>query len=167
MGKYWARLAHEIERTCAMNSCSGRRSNPSMVYWQMHSQATCPNKSRHALRISFVSESSTKSLATTHSGSLEKLGRSFGLVTVLRRSPISLCHLGFERERADVAHRSEEPEFAWAMRADINPVLPTEILPCNQSLKISRHHSRRTFAIFLTPISRHFTKECDTRCCCS
>lgn len=26
-----------------------------------------------------------------------------GLVTVLRRSPISLCHLGFERERADAA----------------------------------------------------------------
>lgn len=27
----------------------------------------------------------------------------FGLVTVLCRSPISLCHLGFERERADAA----------------------------------------------------------------
>ena len=26
-----------------------------------------------------------------------------GLVTVLCRSPISLCHLGFERERADAA----------------------------------------------------------------
>ena len=26
-----------------------------------------------------------------------------GLVTVLRRSPISLCHLGFERERAYAA----------------------------------------------------------------
>jgi len=26
-----------------------------------------------------------------------------GLVTVLRRSRISLCHLGFERERADAA----------------------------------------------------------------
>jgi len=27
----------------------------------------------------------------------------FGLVTVLCRSPISLCHLGFERERTDAA----------------------------------------------------------------
>ena len=26
-----------------------------------------------------------------------------GLVTVLRRSPVSLCHLGFECERADAA----------------------------------------------------------------
>ena len=26
-----------------------------------------------------------------------------GLVPVLRRSPISLCHLGLERERADAA----------------------------------------------------------------
>ncbi|MGA9219649.1 MAG: nuclease-related domain-containing protein, partial [Pseudomonas graminis] len=30
-------------------------------------------------------------------------GRDSGLVTVLCRSPISLCHLGFERERADAA----------------------------------------------------------------
>ena len=30
-------------------------------------------------------------------------GVGFGLVTVLRRSPISLCHLGFKRERADAA----------------------------------------------------------------
>ena len=28
---------------------------------------------------------------------------AFGLVSVLCRSPISLCHLGFERERADAA----------------------------------------------------------------
>lgn len=28
---------------------------------------------------------------------------STGLVTVLRRSPVSLCHLGFEGERADAA----------------------------------------------------------------
>ena len=30
-------------------------------------------------------------------------GEIFGLVTVLRRSLISLCHLGFECERADTA----------------------------------------------------------------
>ena len=29
--------------------------------------------------------------------------KALGLVTVLCRSPISLCHLGFERERADAA----------------------------------------------------------------
>jgi hypothetical protein len=29
----------------------------------------------------------------------------FGLVTVLRRSPISLCHPGFESERADAGQK--------------------------------------------------------------
>ena len=31
------------------------------------------------------------------------VGETTGLVTVLRRSPISLCHLGLECERADAA----------------------------------------------------------------
>ena len=33
----------------------------------------------------------------------EQRSREIGLVTVLRRSPISLCHLGLECERADAA----------------------------------------------------------------
>jgi hypothetical protein len=35
--------------------------------------------------------------------SIDELYDRFGLVTVLCRSPISLCHLGFEREGADAA----------------------------------------------------------------
>jgi len=31
--------------------------------------------------------------------------KQYGLVTVLRRSPVSLCHLGFECERADAAQK--------------------------------------------------------------
>jgi hypothetical protein len=36
-------------------------------------------------------------------GQIVELFDQIGLVTVLCRSPVSLCHLGFERERADAA----------------------------------------------------------------